>query len=103
MVVGIKLLKFTCLLLLFITAYQAISDVFGSNNGNEGSSNVTVIITNTISALSTASANNTNTDSDTITNTLSGRSFSPISQDVYSLVSYAYYDLYRLIVSSLLT
>ena len=63
-------------LLHFITAFRALSDVFGSSEGNEGASNVTVIITNTISALSTSSANNTNTDSDTITNTLSGRSFS---------------------------
>ena len=81
-----------------ITAFSALSGAFGSHEGNEGASNVTVIITNTISALSTASANNTNTDSDTITNTLNGRSFMSNSQVVYYQLMNMFSDLYELVV-----
>ena len=74
---------YVLLAIIFIhIAFQALTNVYGSNENNERGSNVTVVITNTISALSSASANNTNTDSDTISSTLTGRSF---YQSTYSI------------------
>ena len=73
-------------------AFQALTNVYGSNVDNERGSNVTVVITNTISALSSASANNTNTDSDTISSTLTGRSF---YQSAYHILLTVIENLYH--------
>ena len=73
-------------------AFQALTNVYGSNENNERGSNVTVVITNTISALSSASANNTNTDSDTISSTLTGRSFYQSTYSIFLNVIEILYD-----------
>ena len=85
------------------TALQALTNVFGSNTDSDRSSNVTVVITNTISALSSASANNTNTDSDTITSTLTGRSFYQTSLISYSNILNLFSILYQSIFQPLLS
>ena len=84
-----------CVLLAIIfirIAIQALTNVYGSNENNERGSNVTVVITNTISALSSASANNTNTDSDTISSTLTGRSFYQSTYSIFLNVIEILYD-----------
>ena len=81
-----------------VTAYRAISNSYSSNGSNEGSSNVTVIVTNTVSAPATATATNTNDDKDTITNSLTGRSFHGISEVVFSLIISSFFVLYDLLL-----
>ena len=87
------------LILAYFIALQALSGVFNFGSGNDGASNVTVIITNTISALSSASANNTNSDDDTISNTLTARSFSPYIQEIFTVILRSFFDVPNLITS----